>query len=368
MSDITFADLAPDSVEASIITAYEQLTGATLYPGDPVRLFLEALAYTLAVQNAVINQAGLQNLLAYAEGGHLDVIGAQVGATRLAASNAQHLQRFTLDAAQSWAVIVPAGTRVTTADAKLVFALQADVVIAAGATYGEGTVKAAGSGSAYNGLVPGQVSRMVDPVAYVASTQNVTTSALGADVETDAAYRARIQLAPEAFTCAGPVGAYRALALAAHQDVADVGIWQPEPGTVDVRPVAQGGELPSEEVLAAVRAALDGDTVRPLNDTVLVQAPELVPYELRVSWSISRDKSALASTVSAAVAAAVEQYRLWQRSAPGRDILPTRLVSLMEQAGARRVVVDAPEYTVLEPRQLARETDVSVTFLGVEDV
>lgn len=39
----------------------------------------------------------------------------------------------------------------------------------------------------------------------------------------------------------------------------------------------------------------------------------------------------------------------------------------MQQAGARRVVVDAPAYTALEDRQLARESSVTLTFLGVED-
>lgn len=38
------------------------------------------------------------------------------------------------------------------------------------------------------------------------------------------------------------------------------------------------------------------------------------------------------ATISSAVTSAVESYILWQRSKPGRDILPTKLISLMEQA------------------------------------
>ena len=48
---VTFAPLSAADIEASILTTYEGLTGVSLQPGDPVRLFLEALAYVLSVQN-----------------------------------------------------------------------------------------------------------------------------------------------------------------------------------------------------------------------------------------------------------------------------------------------------------------------------
>lgn len=363
----TFADLEPASVEASVISAYEGLTGTTLYDGDPVRLFLCTLAYVIATQNQVINLAGLQNLVRYAEGQHLDELGKGVGTERLGVSYAQTVQQFVLGSAQDFSVIIPVGTRVTTADRKVVFSLKADVVISAGSLTGSGTAVAEAAGTSCNGLVPGQICLLVDPLPYVKSTANTTTSAMGADVELDDAFRERIQLAPEAFSCAGPAGSYRSLARSAHQDIADVAVWSPEPGTVDLRPVAVGGELPSDEVLAAVRAKMSAEDAVPLTDTVTVAAPELVPFALEVSWWLSRGASSMASTVSAAVEAAVESYRMWQRTVPGRDINPTRLISLMEQAGARRVVVKSPAYTQLVSRQLARETSVTVSFAGVDD-
>lgn len=367
MSEIAFADLDPAVVETSVLTTYENIAQTTLYPGDPVRLFLESLAYLIALQNNVLNLAGKQNLLAFAEHEHLDEIGKMVGTPRLAASRARLTQRFNLEGPLTFAVIVPAGTRVTTADARRVFATDADLIIPIGARGADVAATAEEFGVALNGLVPGQVNKLIDPVAYVRSTANVTTSALGADVESDTRFRERIQLAPEAYTCAGPVGSYRFHALASHQDIVDVAVWSPRPGLVDVRPVVTGGELPGEEVLNAVRQRLSADDVRPLTDTVTVTAPELVPFEIRASWSLLKSDSALAGSTTTAVEAAVERYRQWQRGAPGRDINPTRLISLMQQAGARRVVVEAPTYTVLQPRQLARETSVAISFLGVED-
>lgn len=367
LEEITFADLDPASIESGIVTAYENIAQTTLYPGDPVRLFLESLAYVLTLQNNLINTAGRQNLLAYASNGHLDHLGQLVGTARLSASRAVVMQRFSLSAPLGFAVIVPQGTRVATADGKLIFTTDTDVVIAAGATSAEVQATAAQAGAQANGLVAGQISVLVDPVAYVSKTENISASLLGMDVESDARYRERIQLAPEAYSNAGSTGAYRYHALTAHQSIAEVSISCPVPGTVDVRPVCAGGELPSAEVLAAVRAALCADTVRPLTDTVIVAAPDAHTYALHVRWSLAKGQSALASSIAATVAAALESYRLWQRSAPGRDINPTRLISLLEQAGARRVEVISPAYATLTETEIARETSVTCEYLGVED-
>lgn len=366
MSEILFADTDSASVENAVLTAYETIARTTLYPGDPVRLFLESLAYTLALQNNVINLAGRQNLLACAQGEHLDRLGLLVGTNRLGANRAVARQRFSLSEELAFDVTIPAGTRVTTADGAAVFATAAVASIRAGQHTVEVGVTAVNPGAQANGLVPGQINRLIDPLPYVAATANVTASLLGADVETDERYRARIQLAPEAYTCAGSEGSYRHHALTAHQDIAEVAVWCPTPGTVDVRPVLSGGELPAETVLEAVRRALSAEDVRPLTDTVTVQAPELVPYELRLTWYLSGEQETLLSTTRARVEAAVEQYRLWQRTKPGRDILPLRLVSLLEQAGVRRIELNSPAFCELAPYQLARESVVSVTYGGLE--
>lgn len=367
MSTVTFSDLDPSAVESSVIKAYEKAAKTTLYPGDPVRLFLESLAYILTIQNGVINAAGQQELLAYATGGHLDALASLVGVDRLAASPAQCTQRFTLETAVTFDVVIPAGTQVATADGTAIFSTDKTLTIPAGALSGTVGITADEPGSKMNGLIAGQISVMVTPLAYVSETENVTATVYGADGETDDRLRERTQEAPEAFTCAGPAGMYRALALAVHPDISDVAIWTPVPGTVDIRPIMTGGELPTAEVLERIRQVLSADDVRPLTDTVTVNAPELAPYTIDVSWSIAKSSEAMLATVRAAVEDAVESYRKWQRAAPGRDIVPTKLISLMEQAGARRVVVTSPAYTALEPRQIARETSVTCTFLGPED-
>ena len=165
MSEVFFADVQSADVENAVLTAYERITGTTLYPADPVRLFLESLAYTISVQNNVLNMAGRQNLLAYAQGEHLDYFGMRVGTARLGASRAVAMQRFALAGPLDFVVPVPAGTRVTTSDGASRFALETGLIIPAGATEADGQVRAEQEGAAANGLVPGQIDQLVDPGA-----------------------------------------------------------------------------------------------------------------------------------------------------------------------------------------------------------
>jgi phage-related baseplate assembly protein len=65
-----------------------------------------------------------------------------------------------------------------------------------------------------------------------------------------------------------------------------VTVSSPAPGVVDVRFVLTGGELPDEATVALVRGHLSGETVRPLTDTVLVDAPEVVEYAVRGFWHL----------------------------------------------------------------------------------
>lgn len=362
----TFAPASTSDVEQEIISTYENLTGTTLYDGDPVRLFLCSLAYTIATQNNLINLAAQQNTLSYATEGHLDDVASLVSVTRLEAASATCYQSFSLAEPLAFNVVIPYGTRVTTADSATVFATNAEAIITAGETSVTVMVTAETSGTAYNGLVAGQIQSLVDPIAYISATANTTTTSLGADIESDDSLRARAQIASESFSCAGPVGAYRARAMAAHQSIADVAVWSPTAGTVDIRPILENGELPTDEILELVYEAVNADDVRPLTDTVTVNAPDIVEYSLTASWTLAKSKTSLYANIAETVATALETYRLWQRSAPGRDINPTKLISLMEQAGAQRVVLGF-DFVELESSEIARETEVVLTYLGSEE-
>jgi phage tail P2-like protein len=76
--------------------------------------------------------------------------------------------------------------------------------------------------------------------------------------EADTAYRARIQLAPEAFSVAGPASAYRFYALSAAPTIADASVAAPRPD--DIRAVVMGclaAQGAGADLVAAMEAALD---------------------------------------------------------------------------------------------------------------
>lgn len=367
LPDIQFVDTDAETCRNLVITGFEKATGRTLYPGNPDRLFLEGLAYVLALFAGQVDFAGRQSLVAYAEKGHLDHLGMESDTPRLGMLPATTTLRFSLAGPLGWSVEVLGGTRVSTQDRKVVFITDAYAEIPAGKLYVDIPATAMSAGAAANGLVPGQVNAMVDTCPYITSAVNIARTESGADQEADDNYRQRISGARESYTCAGPRGQYEDLVKRVHKDIVDAGVYSPTPGTVGICPIMRNGALPSDKVLEAIRAALSPDHVRPLTDTVIVHAPEEVPYSIEYRWYLVKDSAPLAGSISAAVATAVEEYVQWQHSKPGRDINPDELRNRIKLAGAKRVEMSSPEFHKLEPYQIARVTMRNGRFGGLED-
>lgn len=367
LPEISFLPQSAVEVEATILTTYERIARVTLQPGDPVRLFLESLAYYIIIQNGLIDTAGKQNLLAYATSGHLDHLGALMGVARIPAQPSRCLLTFSIGSALDFEVPVPAGTRVSTQDGRIIFATAQMAVIEPGDLSATAVAFSVTAGQNCNGLVPGQISQLVDPLPYIVSSVNSSLTMAGADVESDDRLRERIRIAPESFTVAGSRGAYEARTLAVSQEIEEVSVWSPEPGVVDVRFTLTGGELPDAAIIAMVEEGLSDETVRPLTDMVMVGAPDPVPYSIRGQWFLRRADAPLLGSVSLAVAKALETFRLWQRAKPGRDINPSKLISLVEQAGVKRVELAEPLFTPLTAIEIAREVEIALNFGGMED-
>lgn len=98
-------------------------------------------------------------------------------------------------------------------------------------------------------------------------------------LENNRDYRARIQLAFEGLSVAGPSGAYEYQAISAHPNVLDVSVASPEPVEVVLTILSrEAGGQPSQAVLEAVRKRVDER--RPLTDRVTVQAATLLPFSI----------------------------------------------------------------------------------------
>lgn len=365
LPDITFVDSNKETVLAELINLYTQITGRTLAQGDPIRLFLSTIAAVIIQQRNLINYTGKQNLLRYAAGANLDHIGVLVGAERLPAAAAMTTVRITLAETRAVSTLIPAGTRITAGD-NVFFAIKNNVNILAGETTADVPAECTETGAVGNGYLPGELKTIVDPVPFVASMVNTTTSEGGTDLESDDSYREVIHEAPEKFSCAGPDGAYKYFAKRASALIADVAVISPEPGKVQIVPLLENGELPGEEILDAVLEACNDRTVRPLTDHVITVAPTKVEYDITATYYIDRADEARAATIQQQITAAVNDFRLWQKSKLGRDINPSELIRRVMDAGAKRVVITSPEYQVIDNVSVAIDKTVNVSMGGME--
>ena len=99
----------------------------------------------------------------------------------------------------------------------------------------------------------------------------------------------------------------------------------------------------------------------------MVSSPAEVKYSISLTYYIDRSNATTAVSIQSAVDAAVQEYILWQRKI-GRDINPSKLVSLIMAAGAKRVDITSPAYTKVGDAAVALLTGtVTVNYGGLED-
>lgn len=159
-------------------------------------------------------------------------------------------------------------------------------------------------------------------------------------METDAAYRRRLQLKPASWSTAGPRDAYLFHALSADPGVLDAGVTTPVPGTtvVAVLGTAENG-APTPETLAAVEARLNDLTVRPLCERVVVQAANVQLYAAHVRLWTYPGADAAAKTAAAQVALQALVDSLYT---VGRDVARSAIAAAAHVAGVQRVEVTQP--------------------------
>ena len=354
MSDIAFAEKDPDIITKELVSLYEQSSGRSLARADPVRLFIDAIILAIVQQRNIIDHAAKMNLLAYAEGEYLDHLGALLGVTRLEASKAVCSVKFTLGQTSQSDTTLYEGSVIGAAG--YLFTLTSSVTIPAGELEAVGDVQCQTAGSEANGLLPGQVHGVIAYGTQYISFDNVTTTSGGADIESDEAFRERIQIAPESFSVAGPKKAYEYFARSADADIIGVAVVGPpdtEPGHVNIYPLMTGGTLPDDDALAKVYSACNASDVRPCTDYVSVLRPVVVNYSLNVTFYIDEANSSSSELIRTACVSAVDEWILWQRSALGRDINPSELTKRLLIAGAKRCVISSPSFMVLRDWEVA---------------
>lgn len=441
-------------LESQMISKYETLTGETVMPSSPERLMIQWAASVILAERVKGNYAANQNLPSRAEGENLDALAELYYAQeRPGAKPAVCTMRFQISEAQTSAILIPAGTRVTDASQKLYWETSADAYVPIGDTYIDISVQCQTPGTAGNGYSAGQINTIVDVYDYYSGCSNITESDGGADVATDDELYELLKSSMYAFSTAGPRRAYEYHARAVSTEIADVKAVRPrsvrstavplysrsgskyaflggdelDADTLKVYPhgsstaavlttdytvtysdgllvisIVSGGALASEtqidvkievtgagrvviyvlmddgtiagaEIKAAVLAACNDESVRPLDDLVSVADPETVSYNISLTYYIPANAAISASDIQSAVEAAVAEYTAWQSARLGRDINPSYLIGLLMQTGIKRVVVTSPIYTALHDGddqyvpQVAAVGTITITNGGVEN-
>jgi len=161
----------------------------------------------------------------------------------------------------------------------------------------------------------------LDNLAALFGVQRMTFTDAQGNVtsETDDRLRLRAQLAPDAFSCAGPGNAYIYFAFSA-----------------DLR---DNGGVASPYLLAAVSAALNADDVRPLTDVVEVQGAQIQHYLIAATVTLypGPDASVVTSAITNALTAYTQNV---QRL--GYGITLAGMYGALDQAGVQNATIQSP--------------------------
>ena len=374
LPDVSFIDGATvEDIRGEMVADYEafmsQATGRplTLDRASPHRMELYAAAAQIYHALQYIDRAGKQNLLKYSYSDFLDHLAAFKGLTREPAEAATTTLRFTLSAEREAATGIPVGTRAAVPDWSVYFETTAYMEIPAGAMTVDVPASCTVTGSVGNNLAVGELSKLVDPIPYMASVSNITVTAGGAEVESDDHLAERVYLFPGSYSTAGPEANYKYHAKKFNVNVGDVVVVSDQAaGTVDLYFLMADGTAPEEEMIAGMENYLRDNNIRPMTDLVRVAAPAEVEYTIDLAYYINRSDSNRAVAIQEAVAAAVEKFKTWQR-AIGRDINPSKLAEMVMAAGAKRVEVAAPAHQTVGAKSVAVLTGQAVQYGGLED-
>ena len=347
---------------------YEEVTGksVSLGPADPMRIVLYAAALDLFQIEQYVDRAGKQDLLKDSYGEFLDNLAGNRGVTRNQPTAAKTTVRFTLSEKKSYTVSIPAGTKVTNGNG-IYFQTSEYAEIPAGSEYADISMVCTINGIQGNDLLPGQVDILVNPLPYIKSVTNITTSEGGAELETDESLAERTYLAPSSYSVAGPGDAYVYWARTYSANIGSVKPTSPIPGEAVIYILMRDGTMPGEETLKGLEQYLSQNKVRPMTDLVTVKAPATVNLDLNLTYYINQSDLSSAITIQQEVEKAIAEYIEWQTSVIGRDINPDELRKRIKAAGAKRAEITSPQFTVVGDEAVAQLTSKSVTYGGLED-
>jgi phage-related baseplate assembly protein len=196
--------------------------------------------------------------------------------------------------------------------------------------------------AAQSNLIATATGADLDNLAAFYGVQRATSADASGNTltETDDRLRLRVQLAPDALSCAGPANSYLYFAFSADMRVADASAVSPAPGHVVVSIYStDNAGVPAADLLAAVTAALNADDVRPLTDVVTVQPAVINHYSVAATVTLYPGPDA--AVVQTAIVNALTNYTLGVQKL-GYGVTLTGLYGAIAQAGVQDAVIQTP--------------------------
>jgi phage-related baseplate assembly protein len=184
--------------------------------------------------------------------------------------------------------------------------------------------------------------------------------------ETDDRFRRRIQLAPEAFSVAGPEGAYQYHALTVAPWARDVSAVSRRPGVVRVTVLKEGSDpIPTLAEREAVRLHLKNEGIRPLTDVVEVMLPAIRRTRIVAKLTLypGPDGELVRQRALAAVSTWVEKNRML-----GMNLRRSALFAAFHQEGVHSVELVSPaEDLVLDVTEVYAVDAIEVSVSSIRD-
>lgn len=328
-TELHYLTYDPDAIWEQMMINYVEAGGDILYPGDEKYMLLRSVQEDIVQVFAGVDNALRMATLRYAVGDYLDVLGEQRSCPRIRATAATATVTITTSATGKTDVL-EAGTAMT-ANGEIFYLLVEDLTLTGYVQTVTVKVIADRTGSVGNGLLAGAEMGLAITNGGVNSIIVATDASGGNEEENDETYRERIRECGLASVSTGPKQQYEAAAKAVSSEILDAKALNLGAGNVGVY-LLLASDTGAAAILQSVLDALSAENVRPLTDNVSVYRATDVSYTLNVRYA--SDNS---SATSAAIVAAVNDYKSWQDEVIGRAFNPDRLMASIYQAGATRV-------------------------------
>ena len=366
-----FVERDPDVIMSECKAQLEEILGRELQPAQLEQLMLQFIVYREVLLLNRFNAAMSQMLYQFSKAPVLDYIAGLVAVERLPPASAGCTVRFTLVPGHG-NVLLPEGTRVATSDSEVIFSVTDDYLISPTINTIDVEVLAEISGKSGNGYEPGAVNKILDPLAFVSTVENLNVTGGGSDEETDEQLRERIKLAPSQFSTSGSRQSYIFHAKGANAAITDISVfsYKPDnphvlpigrlvatsdgifitnkeitilPGMICIVPLAESEHY--ERIIGEIYNTCSPEKVRPLSDTVIVSAPEKKEYDIEVNLILL--ENADATDVQNQVISALNEYAKEHRKKLGRDIVRSHIAKICRIESVYDVEVVSPGNNII---------------------